>query len=133
MGKSAIDKKTLRKFGIGLFVILGLIGGLLLWRDRGAWPYFGGASGLALILGLAWPSGLIPVYIFMTWMGRWLGWLNTKIILTLVFFLIFTPMALFFRLIGKDLLDKKIEPDRESYWLSRENPAFTPETYERQF
>lgn len=61
-----------------------------------------------------------------------LGWLNTRIILTLVYILIFTPIALFFRLIGKDLMERRLEAV-ESYWLKRGIKEFKPEDYRRQF
>ena len=125
--------KDLRKFGIGLFVILGVIGGLLIWRERVTGPYFAGASGLSLILSLAWPQALKPIYRVMMWIGHKLAWVNTYVILTLVFIVIFMPVGLFLRLIGKDLLNQKLEPDRESYWLDRKNPPFDPEAYKQQY
>jgi hypothetical protein len=125
--------KDYRKFGLGLFVILGLIGGVFLWRDRAAWAYFWAVGGAALILSLAWPTGLKPVYRFFMWLADKLAWINSRIILTVVYFLIFSPIGLFFRLIRKDLLDQKIDPETESYWQKRDDPEFDPKHYLRQF
>lgn len=61
-----------------------------------------------------------------------LGWVNTRIILSLVYFLIFTPIALFFRLIGKDPMDRSFEK-RDSYWIKRVPKEFRQEDYRRQF
>lgn len=61
-----------------------------------------------------------------------LGWVNTKIILSIVYFLIFTPIALFFRLIGKDPMDRRFE-SVDSYWIKRETKVFDQEDYRRQF
>lgn len=73
-------------------------------------------------------------YIYKIWMkfAHALGWVNTRIILTLVYFLIFTPLALFFKLIGKDPMGRQIEAV-DSYWIKREAKIFKPEDYRRQF
>lgn len=61
-----------------------------------------------------------------------LGWVNTRIILSLVYFIIFTPMALFFKIIGKDPMDRRFE-SVDSYWIKREMKIFKPDDYRRQF
>ena len=133
MNQPATTSRALRRFGLGLFVILGLIAGLLFWRERAAWPCPAGAGGVVLALSLFFPRGLLPIYRFMMWLAPILAWVNTKIILTLVFFLIFTPVGLITRLFRIDLLSRKLEPESKSYWLKRENPPFDPDSYEKQF
>lgn len=61
-----------------------------------------------------------------------LGWVNTRIILTVVYLLIFTPVALIFKVIGKDPMERKFE-EVNSYWVKREQKAFRQEDYRRQF
>jgi hypothetical protein len=126
-------KKELRKFGLGLFVILGLIGGLLLWRGRLAAPYFLAVSGLSLLLSLAWARGLTPVYRFMMWLAEKLAWFNTRLILILVFYLIFAPIGLVLRIMGRDLLNQEIDPQAETYWVDRRHPPFEQKWYLNQF
>ena len=62
-----------------------------------------------------------------------LGWVNTRILLSLMYFVIFTPFRIVSIVIGKDFLDRKIEKVRESYWNKREIKPFKKELYERQF
>ena len=62
-----------------------------------------------------------------------LGWFNTRLILTVMFYLLFTPIGLVLRLLGKDLLNRKIEPNAETYWIDREEEAFDRKRYEKQF
>lgn len=133
MDRPDIDNKKLRNFGLGLVIILGLIGGLLFWRGRSAGPYILALAAASLVLSMAWPRGLIPAHRFLIWLGGGLAWINTRIILTLVFYLIFTPASLVLHLMGKDLLDKKSEPDRASYWRERQDPPFDPDSYRHQF
>lgn len=61
-----------------------------------------------------------------------LGWVNTRIILSIVYFLIFTPIALFFRFIGKDPMDRRFK-SVGSYWIKREEKVLKPDDYRRQF
>ncbi|MDO8446171.1 MAG: SxtJ family membrane protein [Deltaproteobacteria bacterium] len=72
--------------------------------------------------------------IYAGWMkfAHILGWVNTRIILTLVYLIIFTPLALIFRLIGKDPMDRRLEKGN-SYWVKREQKVFRQEDYRRQF
>ena len=133
MKAKPVTTKELRKFGIGLAVILAVIGGLFVWRDRAAGPYILYAAGLVFILSLVWPKGLNPIHRFMSWLAPILAWVNTRIILTIAFYLIFTPTSLIVRLIGKDLLDQKIDKSAESYWRDREEQPFDQESYKHQF
>lgn len=61
-----------------------------------------------------------------------LGIVNTKILLTLTYFIIIALPAIVTRLFRKDLLDRRMKP-RESYWHEREPLDVTPETVRRQF
>ncbi len=62
-----------------------------------------------------------------------LGWVNTRILLVLFFFLVITPVSLVLRMIGKDPLLRRSEPDLKSYWIAREKGSFDRESYLRQF
>ena len=61
-----------------------------------------------------------------------LGWVNTRIILTIVYILVMTPLALIFKVIGKDPMNRKLGPET-SYWIKRELNAFDRDRYRRQF
>lgn len=71
---------------------------------------------------------------YKSWMkfAHALGWVNTRIILTVVYLLVFTPVALIFKVIGKDPMERKIEKGN-SYWVKREQKEFRQEDYRRQF
>lgn len=61
-----------------------------------------------------------------------LGWVNTRIILSIVYFLIFTPLSIIFRLIGKDPMERRFKA-AGSYWTKREATEFRQEDYKKQF
>ena len=71
--------------------------------------------------------------IYRAWMcfARILSWINTRIILIIMFYLIFTPMGLFMRLFKIDLLERKKKEG--TYWKKKEKIEFNPLNYERRF
>jgi multisubunit Na+/H+ antiporter MnhG subunit len=70
--------------------------------------------------------------LYITWMhiAFILTWINTKIILAIIFYIIFTPIGLFMRLLKFDLLERKKSQD--TYWKQKDKP-FDPLNYERRF
>jgi hypothetical protein len=90
-------------------------------------------SGLFFILAFIAPGLLKPIYIFWMRLAFVLSWINTRLILSIIFYLIFTPVGLGMRLFGVDLLDRKIEKNKDSYWINKEKKEFNARDYERQF
>lgn len=79
------------------------------------------------------PNLLKPIYIFWMKLAFILGWVNTRVILCVIFFLLFTPMGLIIKLFGIDLLERKFDKTKQSYWIKKEQKEFLPLDYERQF
>jgi hypothetical protein len=121
--------RELRTFALIMTGALGLLGVLLLWRGRSAWPYLLGLAALFLILGLAAPTLLRPVERLWMKLAHVLGIVMTFVILTLTFYLVLTPLGLLLRLLGKRPLDLPFEPDRSSYWvpIDPDGPATRPD------
>jgi uncharacterized protein involved in cysteine biosynthesis len=90
-------------------------------------------SALFFGAGLVIPFALKPVYILWMKLAFVLGWINTRILLILIFYLVFTPVGLLMRVLGKDHLERKIEKNKASYWKKREKKVFIPADYKRQF
>ena len=133
MKKKEVTTKSLRTFGLGLTAITALIAGLLYWRNRDYYWILAGLSVLALLPALIRPALLSPVFRVMSKIGEGLGWVNSRVILCLVFFLLFTPTALFLRLIRKDILDVRLDHASKSYWRPAEENDFDPKSLHRQF
>ena len=127
------DARDLRKFGLmvgGVFAALGL---LFLWRHKGFYPYFLGPGVVLILFGAILPRTLKRVYIAWMSIAFVLGFVMAHVILTLLFFLVITPMGLIARLAGKDFLSLKLDRKTKSYWIPREKKVKSPEEYERQF
>jgi hypothetical protein len=131
----AVDsgRRSLRNFGLLMTGALAVVGLLAFWRDSDIALTLVIAAAIFLTLGLLLPRALWPIHKIWMSFAIPLGWLMTRFILTLVFFLALTPTALIGRLLGKCFLDQKFDPDRQSYWEARQNGNRKLEDYRRQF
>lgn len=133
ISKIKSTKEELKKFGITVGIALGLLGAFFLWKERWFYHYFLAASVSFIIFGAALPSILMPVQ--KTWMAFAIvmGFLMTRLILTLLFYLVVTPVALIAKLVRKDFLDMRIDREAQSYWRPRIKKIPDKATYERQY
>jgi hypothetical protein len=131
-----VSRPALRKFGLvvgGVFVgIASFIAWRRGWQVEGL-PLWLGAPGLVLVmLGAAVPGILLPVY--RVWMGLAfaMGFVMTRVILTLVFVGMVIPIGLVMRLVGKDPLDRRWRAGA-SYWRPHEPGAPLAERLDRMY
>jgi hypothetical protein len=124
--------KELRKFALLTGGMMILFFDLLIpwiWgRSPPVWPLIVAAvlAGLALVL----PAALRPIYKVWMLFAEALGWVNTRIILSVIFFLIFFPIGVIMRMLN-DPMQRKYDKEAESYRVSS-NPT-KPENMERPF
>lgn len=127
------SRKDLRKFGFTIGVVLLIIAGFLIWNQKNSGYYFLAVGVIIFMAGLFIPSILRPLNKAWMTLAILLGWVMTRVILSLLFYLIITPISLIARISGKHFLDFKIDKSRSSYWEKRNDVASLPENYERQF
>jgi Saxitoxin biosynthesis operon protein SxtJ len=112
----ANDVRQLRHFGYLVGGIFGLIGlWPLVWRQQEPrlWAL---ALLVALVIpALVAPRILAPVYRAWMKLGEMLAWINTRILLGLVFYGVVTPIGLVMRLVGRDPMRRQFEQEGESY------------------
>jgi hypothetical protein len=125
--------KELRNFGLGVGAVFLVLFGLALpWIGGRAFPRWPFYLGMPLILmGLAWPALLRPLHFVWMKLAAALAWVNTRIILAILFFLIFTPLAFLRRLFGKDSLGLRWEEGESTYW--RPAPTNSKPRFDRPF
>ena len=102
---------------------------LMLWREKpGAEWFLGFAIGF-FVLAIIFPQGLAPIEKGWMAFARVLSIVMTFVILTTTYYIVITPVALLLKLLGKDILDKKFDPEKKSYWIPIETdgPATRPE------
>lgn len=111
-------QKELRQFGL-LFsaVLVALFGVLIPWilgHPFPSWPW-----AIAAILGaiaLALPDALMPFYRIWMRFGLIAGYVNTRIIMFMLYYVVFAPLGILMTLVGRDALSRKIgDTARDSY------------------
>ena len=112
-----LDRKGLREFGLttGAFVVV-IFGLFFPWILDLGWPVWPWVIAAALwSLALVYPLGLRRIY--RAWMrfGLLASRMMTPLVLGVVFFVMITPMAMIRRLMGKDPIQRALDPDQKSY------------------
>ncbi len=118
------EVKRLRKFGLtvgGIFTALAIV---FVLRHKHHVPFYVAATlGPTLLAGaLVWPRALWPVERGWSALAHALGFVNTRLLLALVFFVVMAPIALVLRAVGKDPLERRRDRRRATYWRTREPP-----------
>ena len=127
------EKSDLRKFGIIIGVILLVIAGFLFWKEKESFQILLTFGVTLCILGIVIPFILKPIYWVWMIFATILGWIMTRVILSLLFYLIFTPIGFIGKLFGKQFIELKWKQSKDSYWNYRSNEYFLKENYEKQF
>ena len=127
------EKSDLRKFGITIGVILLIIAGFLFWKEKESFQILLTFGVTLFILGIAIPIILKPIYWVWMFFATILGWIMTRVILSLLFYIIFTPIGLILRFFGKQFLELRWDKSKESYWNFRTNEHLKKGNYEKQF
>jgi len=119
-GEKAISRAELRNFGLivgGILTMIALWPVLFRGDDPRLWALV--AAGVMVGLGLFAPGLMRPIYRVWMRIGAILGWVNTRIILGIAFYGMFTPMGTVMRLFGRDPLRRKFDADLSTYRVRR--------------
>jgi hypothetical protein len=127
------EKRILREFGLTVGIAFGVLAALLFWRERSHYVYFAWLAGAFILLGLVVPGILKPVRKGWMTAAAAMGWVMTRVILTVLYFGVLTPMGFIARLVGKRFLHLAIDLSAGSYWVRRDASASEPETLQKQF
>lgn len=125
--------KEVRKFGVTIGILLLVIAAWLFWKQRPSFPYFAYAGGGLVLAGLILPVLLKPIYKVWMSFAVVMGFVMTRVILTVIYFGMFTPMALAAKLLGKDLLDERLDKNAGTYWMKRPATPYDPKSAENMF
>jgi hypothetical protein len=123
----------LRKFGLTVGCALAVFGGLSWWRGHETPPVvLWTLAGLLLAGALAAPAALAPVRRGWMRVGMFLGEVNSRVILTVFFYVVMAPVGFVLRLV-RDPLTRSLDDGRPSDWVRRERTPVDRARYERQF
>ncbi|MGE0118613.1 MAG: SxtJ family membrane protein [Dongiaceae bacterium] len=122
-----------RSFGLTFATVFALLAGLLLWRGSGWWL---AAIGLAAVFlaGAVWAPGRLRG-LNRLWLqfGLALHAIVSPLVMGGLFYLVITPFGVAARLLGKDFLHLRFEPQAATYWIERRPPGPEPKTMRNQF
>ena len=123
----------LRTFGLLAGALTAGIFGLILPYLRRhpfvAWPWSVGAA--LICAALVWPASLRYVHWLWVRFAVILGWINSRIVLTILFFLVILPTGLLMRALGRSPVARKLDPNASTYRVPSRSRA--PKSMERPF
>lgn len=127
-------KKQLREFGLVVGIAFGVLAtAQLLLHGKIDPRILYAISGFLIVTGLLVPQILRPLnYVWMK-LALVMGWIMNRVLLGLIFYVIFTIVAVIMRLGKRDALRRRKEPGATSFWIIRPDTPTPAERYERQF
>ncbi len=128
------SRLELRFFGLLVAAFLALVGWLVYrrWQSPTAAGMIWGFALVVVAFYYAVPTARRMIYF--AWMTAFypLGWLISHLLLATIYFLVFTPIGLVMRLLGRDPMERHWNPDTETYWVAQP-PEHDTGRYFRQF
>jgi len=117
----AIPPRQLRSFGFlwgGVLTLVAVWPFVVHQETMRTWALI--LAGLCILVALTQPRWLQPLYRGWMKVGHGLGFVNTRILLSIGYFFVLTPIGVIRRLLGKDSLHRTIEPDQPTYRSPRQ-------------
>lgn len=110
------EKKHLRMFGITIGLIMIIIAGYLYLKGSETFQLFFVVGVLLCVFGVSKPFVLKQIYWIWMIFATIVGWIMTRVILSLLFYMIFTSIGLILRLFGKQFIELSWNKSKDSYW-----------------
>ncbi len=134
------QRRQLRNFGLICLVAFGALG-TWAWLGRSVlglglghvgaavlWAVGGGSA----VLAMAWPQALRPLFVGLSLVAFPIGLIVSHLLLTLLYYGVITPVGLVRRALGRDPLQRELDPAAHTYWARRDPPP-DKSRYFRQF
>ena len=123
-------QRQLRQFGLLCLIALPLLGWL--WGANSTWivVLFGIASATAGVSYLQ-PRIVRPLFVGLILLTAPFGMIIGELAMLLIYFAIFLPISVLFRIVRRDALQLRIERERESYWRAKAEPKDIASYYRR--
>lgn len=122
-----------RSFGLVFAALFLLIACYPLLYGRGPWLWSLALAAAFALAAWAAPRLLAPLNFAWTRLGLLLHKTVSPLVLGFMFFGVVTPIGVLMRVLGKDPLHLRFDPDAESYWIERIPPGPDPDSLRDQF
>ena len=124
----------LRQFGFIALIAFGVLGAVVHWRgglfginfgDAARWVSYSlwALGGVSALLSLVFPAGNRLLFVTLTLISYPIGYVVSFVLMAIFFYGPVTFVAIVFRLIGRDALKRKFEPEASTYWKPHTSPA----------
>jgi len=130
------SRDALQSFGRTVGGVFLTLAAFLWWYTGapGVVEYATGGVGAALVvLGILAPIFLRPIYRGWMAVALVLGFVMNRVLLSLVFFGLVTPIGLLAKMVGRDPMRRTLDPDTDSYWISKEYRSQVPNRLEKYY
>jgi MFS family permease len=137
------DERTLRQFGLIALVGFSFLAAIA-WFETFIFAMglgdarqavagtFAVLAGLSALFSLVAPKANLPIYLGLTLLSYPIGFVLSYLIMGFLFFVMITPVGLFFRLTGRDPMHRRFDSEATTYWTDA-RPRRGKEGYFRQF
>lgn len=137
MQEIEVSPKKIKDFGWVMFAVLGILIPLFIsykigWGINTPMLILFAISQFILIPSIVLPRMMEPIYKSWMLLALLLGLFMTKVIITIVFILIMTPIGLIRKLFVNDPLNLKADKKTNTYWVKKEN-TLSADRYEKQY
>jgi hypothetical protein len=125
--------KAVRKTGLTVGVVLILISLLLWYLGKTTSFYFSAIGGLFIILAITAISVLRPFHKLWMMLALAMGFVMSRVILTLLFYIVLTPVGIIAKIFGKKFMPLGFDKNAKTYWEKRSTTSKQQIDYDRQF
>ncbi|WP_337873451.1 hypothetical protein [Ignavibacterium sp.] len=125
--------KAVKKTGVTVGIVLIVISFILWWLDKNSFIYFSAIGGIFIIFSYIALPLLRPFHKLWIGLSLVLGFIMSRVILTLLFYFVVTPIGLLAKLVGKKFMPLGFDKNAKTYWEKREKTITEKIDYERQF
>ncbi|MDZ4344124.1 MAG: SxtJ family membrane protein [Candidatus Binatia bacterium] len=119
--QTEITTKQLRSFGVtvgGVFALIGFWPVVIYGLEPRWWSVV--VATVLIVPALVYPTSLFWIHKGWMTVGHVLGWINTRIILSVVFYAVVTPIGIVRRWLGKDPMGRRTRPELDTYRVIRQ-------------
>lgn len=124
---------TERNFGLVFAAAFSVLGGLRTWHGHGDGLVWFAVAAVFAAMAWLWPAPLRPLNLVWARLGALLHRIVTPALMGVIFFGVFAPMGVLMRLLGKDPLRLRRDPQATTYWLACPDARSRPGAMKDQF
>lgn len=125
--------EAVKKTGLTVGVVLILISLLLWYLGKTSFVYFSSIGGLFVILSFIAVTVLRPFHKLWMMLALLMGFVMSRVILTILFYLVLTPTGLIAKIFGKKFMPLGFDKRASTYWEKKDTTSKKQIDYERQF